>query len=662
MTLRDRISLNKWERVVIFMVNTQIIGTLRQRIRDLCAGTRARRYLEDAGWFCAGFFLAAGALARNFQPLALGLLCASPPGKGAVLLALGAGLGYPVFWGTPGFQGSLWCIWGLAAAMALGDRGIVRRQRTLLPALAALIVAGTGLMALLRLGDRTGVGMYLLRVATAAGATALFAHWRENPGSWRKWAVQAIGVLALAQVMPVRYLGLGFVAAGILSARQEGPGAVLAGLALDLSQVTPVKMTAVMCAAWVLSSLPRGPKWMPMLSAAVAFVPAAALSGVWDVRPLPGLILGGALALVLPGDPIPQKPKRRTGEAAVAQVRLEQMSLALRQMEQSLDQVTEPLPDRGAILEKSCAQACEACPERRQCKARGQLERLPETVLEQPGLGSEDLPSGCRKTSRLLAELRRGQEQLRRMKGEYSRMETFRGASREQLGVLADFLQELSDDLARRNEYRPPRFEPEIGLSTRSSGETNGDRCVWFPGKENQYYVLLCDGMGTGPAAAEESREAADLLQRLLTAGLPAQYALRSLNSLSILRRAGGCVTVDLLQIQLDTGKGMLYKWGAAVSYQMIGGQLRKIGTAGPPPGLSQSCRETVDRLSLGRGEMLIMLSDGVSEDGLLNSARTTPSQPPGEMAAAILEQEVPGGDDATAVVIRLAPCRTSES
>lgn len=113
---------------------------------------------------------------------------------------------------------------------------------------------------------------------------------------------------------------------------------------------------------------------------------------------------------------------------------------------------------------------------------------------------------------------------------------------------------------------------------------------------------------------------------------------------------------MDLAEIHLDTGKGTVYKWGAAPSYLMTSGQLRKIGTASPPPGLLHSCREVTDRLSLGRGERLILLSDGVSEEGLLDSARTTPTQPPGEMAAAILEKERSGGDDATAVVIRLLP------
>lgn len=606
----------------------------------------------------AGFLLSAGALGRDFQPLTLGLLCAAPPGWTAVLIALGGAAGYLMFWGPPGLQGMAWLIFGLCAALGLGDRGIVKRQPALMPALAALIISGTGVIFLFRFGDDTPIDQYLLRIAVGVAAAGTFQVWRQRQSRWAGLAAQAMAVLALAQVWPGRYLGLGFAAAGYLAAGGGFVPVVLSGLALDLSQVTDVKMTAVLCAAWCLGRIPRLPRWFPMLSAAVAFVPVAVLSGVWDVHPMPGLILGGTLAGLYPQTLQPKEKPRSTGEAALAQVRLEQMAQALHMMEQSLLFARPSEPDRRAVLTRACALACDTCPERRGCRGRNLLPGLSESVLEQPGLGEEDIPSGCRKQNRLLGELRRGQEQLRRMKGEKNMLESYRGAAREQMGYLAEFLEGLSDELAERHEYREAKFHPEIGLSTRAAAEVNGDTCVWFAGTGNRYYILLCDGMGTGEAAARESAEAVRLLRQMLTAGFPAEYALRSLNSLAVFRELGGCTTVDLVQLHLDTGKGTVYKWGAAPSYLMVSGQLRKIGTASPPPGLSHSGRALTDRLSLGRGEVLILLSDGVSEEGLLDSARTTPSQPSGEMAAAILEKECSGGDDATAVVIRLIPGR----
>ena len=131
-----------------------------------------------------------------------------------------------------------------------------------------------------------------------------------------------------------------------------------------------------------------------------------------------------------------------------------------------------------------------------------------------------------------------------------------------------------------------------------------------------------------------------------------------SLNSMLALRGCAGAVTVDLAEVRLDTGQVNLYKWGAAPSWLLTRGKAKKIGTATPPPGLSaEERKQTVDKLSLRQGEVLILLSDGVQipeDPGLSDLA---PDWPPGELAARILERgKGTGEDDATAAVIRLTP------
>jgi stage II sporulation protein E len=117
-------------------------------------------------------------------------------------------------------------------------------------------------------------------------------------------------------------------------------------------------------------------------------------------------------------------------------------------------------------------------------------------------------------------------------------------------------------------------------------------------------------------------------------------------------------VTVDLAEIRLDTGNTTLYKWGAMPSYILSRLGTEKIGIAGPPPGLSVTeGRETVDRLSLRRGETLVMLSDGVGGEDAIGRAADWWREPPGEVAAAVLETvDGHSGDDATAAVVRLRP------
>ncbi len=144
----------------------------------------------------------------------------------------------------------------------------------------------------------------------------------------------------------------------------------------------------------------------------------------------------------------------------------------------------------------------------------------------------------------------------------------------------------------------------------------------------------------------------------MLTAGFPAAHALRTLNSILALRGSAGAVTVDLAELYLDTGHATLYKWGAAPSWLLRRGSAEKIGTATPPPGISVTeSRETVEKLSLRRGEALVLLSDGVDGEGISRRSDLTPDMPPGELAAKILEHgRGKQMDDATAAVIRLRP------
>ena len=184
--------------------------------------------------------------------------------------------------------------------------------------------------------------------------------------------------------------------------------------------------------------------------------------------------------------------------------------------------------------------------------------------------------------------------------------------------------------------------------------EDNGDRCAWFAGTEGRYYVLLCDGMGTGLGAISEGCEAARMLKTMLSAGFPAEHALRSINSLCALRGQAGAVTVDQAEIALDSGRVAVYKWGAAPSYLITALGAEKIGTAGPPPGLSVTQnRETVDRLSLSRGELLVLTSDGAGGEEVLRGVST--ADLPGQIGRRLVMSTGEGQtDDATAVVIRL--------
>ncbi|MFR5761976.1 MAG: hypothetical protein ACLUFI_10565 [Oscillospiraceae bacterium] len=62
----------------------------------------------------------------------------------------------------------------------------------------------------------------------------------------------------------------------------------------------------------------------------------------------------------------------------------------------------------------------------------------------------------------------------------------------------------------------------------------------------------------------------------MITAGFAAPEAMALLNELYLLRGDGCFSTIDLLELDLCTAEGVLYKWGAAPSYLKKGGNVKK--------------------------------------------------------------------------------------
>lgn len=630
----------------------------RSAAMKLVVDQRLRLLGKGAAYFSGGFLLSAASLAQRCQPLALGLLCAVT-GWPATVLAAGAGVGYLCFWGNAGLQGLLWIGLALPVALLLGRRQIVHESVYLMSSIAALIVSASGLFFQVFRQDTTPVGVYLLRILLGAVSARLFYLVRDRRDPIADWLAEGIGVLALAQVLLFPGFSLGYIAAGLLAAGGTLPAAALAGLALDLSQITQTPMTGVLCLAYLCRLFPFGESWLKCAAPAAVYIVIMFLCGNTQLLPALGLAIGGISALFLP--PKPELTHRR-GETGMAQVRLELMAGVLAQTQQLLVEAPAVPVDEDALLERVQERACGGCPCRKTCRER--LSGLPRQLLHRPMTDTASLPLPCRKPARLILELRRAQEQLRSIRADRDRQAEYRAAVVQQYQFLSLFMQQLSDQLPRRGEKQRRQFQAEVTVESTSREASNGDRCLWFSGTDCRYYVLLCDGMGTGIGAAQEGQSAASLLRQMLSAGFPAEHALRSVNSLLALRERAAAVTIDLAELRLDTGRAAIYKWGAAPSLLLHEGTAEKIGTVGPPPGLSVTDgRETVERLSLRRGEVLVLLSDGVDGEVVRREIVLHGQRPPERLAAEILERGTQDAqDDATVVTVRLVPCRLTTS
>lgn len=463
---------------------------------------------------------------------------------------------------------------------------------------------------------------------------------RERP---LLWVSGALGVLGLAGMSRLPWLNPGCLAAGVLASIAPLPAAALSGAALEAAGFPA--MTAAMCLAAMVRMLPIREQWRRLSAPGLGCLLALLLhpDGSWAA--LPCVALGGVVGALIPWHFPPLS--RNTGTAA-AQVRLEQAAQGLDRLHRMLLTLSPPPIDRETLAAKLRENACADCSFRANCTDQEAVNA---------DLFRQNFSFHCRKTGRVLRELRRAQEQLRFLSGQRAKQAEYRGALARQYGMLSAYLQITADRLPIRERPALAKYHVQVSARSRSREAADGDRCESFPGTALRYYIVLCDGMGTGLGAEDEARSAVQMLKQMLTAGLPASCALGTMNDCMALRGRAGAVTVDLAEIRLDTGQAVLYKWGAARSLLLRRGALQTVGDITAPPGLRiGNSRENKTRISLSRSEMLVMLSDGITlpdDPDLLLSGRELA---PGELADQILQTYVSASDDATAVVIRLQP------
>ena len=211
-------------------------------------------------------------------------------------------------------------------------------------------------------------------------------------------------------------------------------------------------------------------------------------------------------------------------------------------------------------------------------------------------------------------------------------------------------------------ERAPFRAVVGIGRQQKEDAAVSGDTGCYFLTDAGVACLLLADGMGTGAAAAQDSRVLVTSLERFLRAGITIADALRAVSPALRLRSDGTrFTTLDAFTLDLFTGRAESLKCGAAPSYLRQGGQWTILRSKTLPIGLAEEEKpgEPVP-LRFGHGDLFIMLSDGISdgmEDGwvrelLLAHAGDSPK----ELAARLVTEAKGRGhdDDRTALVMRI--------
>ena len=196
----------------------------------------------------------------------------------------------------------------------------------------------------------------------------------------------------------------------------------------------------------------------------------------------------------------------------------------------------------------------------------------------------------------------------------------------------------------------------------KSGAEVSGDTVNFLNGENGSFYAVLCDGMGSGVGAATASRLSSLFLEKMLAAGTKKSVILELLNTVLLSQNGENFSTVDLLEADLLTGRCSFVKAGAAPTYILRSGKLYKIFSATPPVGILSSFSAESTRFDVEPGDLILMLSDGVVQNGedgawLAELIRLDKTGDPAMLAARILDkarETGAGSDDISVAVIRV--------
>lgn len=236
---------------------------------------------------------------------------------------------------------------------------------------------------------------------------------------------------------------------------------------------------------------------------------------------------------------------------------------------------------------------------------------------------------------------------------------TLRSKRRLDLAELALYITDLCEckmelaDLSETREHQKLLFLQEavyrvdFGVKQVSHSESKlcGDSYDYFNDESGCAYVVLSDGMGSGGRAAVDSAMTCGLLMRMMRCGFAFDAALKLVNAALLAKSSDeSLATLDVVKLNLFSGQVELYKAGAAPTFIRRNGMTGAIACSSLPVGILKGVCCEKRTLTLGRGDILVQVSDGAigeEVDWIGSVLELWKDGSAGELAEKIAEQAV---------------------
>ncbi|WP_028609592.1 stage II sporulation protein E [Paenibacillus harenae] len=252
--------------------------------------------------------------------------------------------------------------------------------------------------------------------------------------------------------------------------------------------------------------------------------------------------------------------------------------------------------------------------------------------------------------------------------------------------IIAPLLSDiLGEHIAVRTEVPPVKngdptlvafcsakqYEVETGIAGAAKGGDllSGDSFSMVELGNGKFAVAISDGMGNGERARQESSAALSILQQLLQSGMDEKLAVKSVNSVLLLRSSDEVfATVDLAIVDLYTAQTTFMKIGSTPSFIKRGNEVIPVTANNLPIGILQDIDVDFVSMQMQSGDTLVMMSDGIydapghavnKELWMKRIISELDTDDPQELADALLEKVVRHHDgeiidDMTVLVARI--------
>lgn len=317
-------------------------------------------------------------------------------------------------------------------------------------------------------------------------------------------------------------------------------------------------------------------------------------------------------------------------DAVVAQ-RLRTVAAALFKLGEEVSLAPDQATGTRTISEQISSRVCRNCSLFESCwktdrtRTIENMHEIWETMERDGFCDSSNMPSRFRQScvlqESLLCEFRHAYELAKQNALLWGEAGCDRDIMAKQYAEISRVLERMS--LEAESGFAPalleaPRFLPKITvLSEPKPGNTFcGDTVTHFI-KDNKCFVILCDGMGSGDAAKNQSRLASRLFEELLKAGFEKNIAVNMINSaLALKSDRESFSTADILEIDLESGMAEFLKIGSAQSIVKSKKGIEVISSKSLPIGILERIETEPVRCVVNYGDLILMLSDGVGEAG----------------------------------------------